>query len=142
METSDVRKRVKEALDRVKRLHSERRAARSQASATYEVFLQRSAIPVFQQVAGALKAEGYPFTVNTPAGSVRLLAEGSANDYVDLRLDTSAAVPHVVLETQRVRGGDVRKEERSIKPGTLVENLTEQDVLDAVVEALETLIDR
>jgi hypothetical protein len=142
METSDVRKRVKEALDRVKRLHGERRAARTQANAAFEVFLQRSAIPVFQQVAGALKAEGYPFSVNTPAGSVRIVAEKSANDYVDLTLDSTTAVPQVVLETQRVRGGDVRREERPVKPGTLVEHLTEQDVLDAVVEALETLIDR
>jgi hypothetical protein len=142
METSDVRKRVKEALERVKRMHAERRRRTAQAGAAFEVFRERSVIPVFQQIAGALKAEGYPFTVNTPAGSVRLVSEKSANDYVDLRLDTTVAVPAVMLETQSVRGREVRKEERPIKPGTLVEHLTEQDVLDAVVETLETLIDR
>lgn len=141
METADVRKRVKEALERVKRHHAERRARNTQASAAFEVFLQR-AIPVFQQVAGALKAEGYHFIVNTPAGSVRLVSEKSADDYIDLRLDTTAQMPQVMLETQSVRGREFRKEERPVKPGTLVENLTEQDVLDAVAEGIETLIDR
>jgi len=142
METSDVRKRVKDALERVKRTHAERRTRNTQASAAFEVFLQRSAIPVFQQVASALKAEGYPFVVNTPAASVRLLSEKSSSDYVDLHLETAVAVPQVMLETQSVRGRDLRKEERPVKPGTLVEHLTEQDVLDAVIEAIETLIDR
>jgi hypothetical protein len=126
----------------VKRHHAERRTRNATASAAFEVFRERSVIPVFQQIAGALKAEGYPFAVNTPAGSVRLLAEKSASDYVELKLDTSGDVPHVMVEKQRVRGGDVQMEQRAIKPGTLVEHLTEQDVLDAVVDALETLIDR
>jgi hypothetical protein len=41
-----------------------------------------------------------------------------------------------------VRGRDVVSEERPVKPGTLVEHLTEQDVLDATIEAIEILIDR
>ena len=51
-------------------------------------------------------------------------------------------MPQVMLETQSVRGRELRKEERPVKPGTLVEHLTEEDVLDALVEAIETLIDR
>ena len=90
METADVRKRVKDALERVKRQHAERRARNAQASAAFEVFLQRSAVPVFQQVAGALKAEGYLYVVNTPAGSVQLVSEKSGSDFIDLRLDTGS----------------------------------------------------
>ena len=142
METADVRKRVKEALERVKRQHAERRAHNAQASAAFEVFLQRSAVPVIQQVARALKAEGYLFVVNTPAGSVRLASEKSGSDFVDLRLDTSGGRPQVVLRVERLRGRDHVAEERPIKPGTLVEHVTDQDVLDAVIAAIETLIDR
>ena len=142
METADVSRRVKEALERVKRQHAERRTRNAQASAAFEVFLQRSAVPVFQQVAGALKAEGYLFVVNTPAGSVRLASEKAGSDFVDLRLDTAGGRPQVVLRVERVRGRDLVSEERPIKPGTLVEHLTEQDVLDAVIDAIETLIDR
>lgn len=142
METSVVRRRVKEALERVKRQHAERRTRNTEASAVYEVFLQQSAIPVFQQVAGALKAEGYGFAVNTPAGSVRLASEKSGADYVDMRLDTSGSRPQVMLSVERVRGREHVTEERPLKPGTLVEHLTEEDVLEGVAEAIETLIDR
>jgi hypothetical protein len=142
METADVRKRVKDALERVKRQHAERRVRNAQASAAFEVFLQRSAVPVFQQVAGALKAEGYLYVVNTPAGSVQLVSEKSGSDFVDLRLDTGEGRAQVVLRVERARGREHVSEERPLKPGILVENLTEQDVLDAVVEAIETLIDR
>ncbi len=62
METSDVRKRIKDSLERAKNAAAERRARNTEASATYAVFLQNAAVPVFQQAAGALKAEGYPFT--------------------------------------------------------------------------------
>jgi hypothetical protein len=142
METADVRRRVKDALDRVKRQHAERRTRTAQASAVFEVFLQRSAIPVMQQVAGALKAEGYLYLVNTPAGSVRLASEKSGSDFIDIGLDTSGNRPQVTLRVERVRGRDHVAEERPLKPGALIENLTEEDVLDAVVEAIETLVDR
>jgi hypothetical protein len=142
METADVRKRIKDAIERVKRQHAERRVRNANAGAAFEAFLQKSAVPVFQQVAGALRAEGYPFTVNTPAGSVRLVSDRSADDYVDLRLDTGLPMPQVTVETQSVRGREFRKEERPLKPGTLVEHLTEADVLDAVVEALTVLIEK
>lgn len=142
METADVRKRVKDALERVKRQHAERRVQNAQASAAFEVFLQRSAVPVFQQVAGALKAEGYLYVVNTPAGSVQLVSEKSGGDFIDLRLDTGGVRAQVVLRVERARGREHVSEERPLKAGTLVENLTEQDVLDGVIEAIVTLIDR
>lgn len=142
METADVRKRVKDALERVKRQHAERRVRNAQASAAFEVFLQRSAVPVFQQVAGALKAEGYLYVVNTPAGSVQLVSEKSGSDFIELRLDTGGGRAQVALRVERARGRDHVSDERPLKPGTLVEHLTEQDVLDAVIEAIETLIDR
>jgi hypothetical protein len=142
METADVRKRVKDVLERVKRQHAERRARNTQANAAFEVFLQRSAVPVFQQVAGALKAEGYLYVVNTPASSVRLASDTSGSDFIDLRLDSAGGRAQVVLRVERARGRDHVSEERPIKAGTLVEQLTEQDVLDAVIESLETLLDR
>ena len=89
METSDVRKRIKDALERAQRQAAERRTRNAEASAAYETFLHRTAVPVFQQVANVLRVEGYPFVVHTPAGSVRLASEKSGNDYVELRLDTT-----------------------------------------------------
>ena len=142
METSDVRKRIKDSLDRARARAADRRTTNAKAEAAFEVFLQRSAVPVFQQAAGALKAEGYPFAVNTPAGSVRLVSEKSSSDYIDLKLDTSGQRPQVLVAVERAKGRERLSEEQPLKPGVLVENLTEQDVLDAVAAAIELLIDR
>ncbi len=142
METSDVRRRIKDSLDRARTRAAEHRTTNAKAEAAFEVFLQRSVVPVFQQVAGALKAEGYPYAVNTPAGSVRLVSEKSSSDFIDLRLDTSGQRPQVLVAVERSKGRERVSEEQPLKPGALIENLTEQDVLDAVARAIEMLIDR
>ena len=142
METSEVRKRIKDSLDRARARSAERRTANTKAEAAFEVFLQRAAVPVFQQAASALRAEGYPFAVNTPAGSVRLVSERSASDFVGIRLDTSGQRPQAMLSIERAKGRERLSEEQPLKPGVLVENLTAQDVLDAVAAAIEILIDR
>ena len=142
METSDVRKRIKDSLDRAKKLAAERRARNTEGSATYGVFLQNAAVPVFQQAASALKAEGYPFTVNTPAGSVRLVSDHSSHDFIDLRLDTTGARPQVLVRVERLKGRETTSEERPLKPGATVHELTEQDVLDAIAQWIEVLVER
>ena len=142
METSDVRKRIKDSLDRAKKLAAERRARNTEGSATYGVFLQNAAVPVFQQAASALKAEGYPFTVNTPAGSVRLVSDHSSHDFIDLRLDTTAARPQVLIRVERMKGRETTSEERTLKPGADVTALTEQDVLDAIADGIVVLVER
>jgi hypothetical protein len=142
METADVRRRIKDTIERARRQAAERRAKNSEAGAAYEVFLQSVAVPIFQQVANVLKVEGYAFVVHTPAGSVRLASEKSGHDFIDLRLDTSGPRPQVVLRVERVKGRETTSEERPMKPGALVEHLTDQDVLDAVAEGLMVLIER
>jgi hypothetical protein len=142
METSEVRKRIKDSLERARKAAGERRARNTDASAAYTVFLQNAAVPVFQQAAGALKAEGYPFVVNTPAGSVRLVSEHSSHDFIDLRLDTTGGRPQVLIRVERMKGRETTSEERALTPGVEVAALTEQDVLDAIAEGIVALIER
>ena len=71
----------------------ERRTRIDEAAREYEAFLDRIAIPVFKQVANVLRVEGYMFTVFTPGGSVRLMSDRAAEDYVELELDTAATNP-------------------------------------------------
>lgn len=139
METSDVRRRIKDALDRARKLAAERRALNSEAAAAYETFLQHTAIPVFQQVASALKAEGYLFVVHTPAGSVRLVSEKSGSDFVDLRLDTTGARPQVMIRTERRKGREMTSEEHPLEPGVAIGNLSDENVLDAVAASVTIL---
>jgi hypothetical protein len=63
METSTVRQRITHLLERAKRSASERRKRNDEAGREYERFLEQIAIPLFRQIAGALKASSYHFTV-------------------------------------------------------------------------------
>ena len=139
MEISLVRKRLGEAIDRAKREAAERRSRSDQASRDFDVFLQKIAVPLFRQVANALKAEGYGFTVFTPSGSVRLMSDRSASDYVELTLDTSENPPQVVGHVMRERGRRVLDTERAI--GT-PETLTEEQLLDFLLKELEAFVGR
>src|SRR5581483_6257467 len=103
MDVSDVRRRVKEVIDHARRAMNERRTVVAEASRDYDQFLERVAIPLFRQIANVLRTEGHPFTVSTPAGSVRLSSDRSAQDYVELSLETSGRQPQVVVHSSRSR---------------------------------------
>jgi hypothetical protein len=142
METAEVRKRVKDTIDSARRQAADRRAQNSQAEIDYERFLTSIVVPLCHQVAGALRAEGYPFLVNTPAGAVRLASERWPQDFIEIRLDTSGARPQVVARVERVKGRDLIAEDRPIKAGALVEHLSDQDVLDVVSDALAVFLEK
>ena len=46
-------------------------------------------MPLFRQVANILRADGYLFNVFTPSGSVRLMSDRAAEDFIELSLDTA-----------------------------------------------------
>ena len=139
MEISLVRKRLTETIDRAKKQAAERRGRNDQASNEFDVFLHKIAVPLFRQVANALKADGYGFTVFTPSGSVRLMSDRSAEDYIEITLDTGNDPARVMGQTSRSRGGRVIDAERAI--GT-PDALTEEDVLEFLLKELETFVER
>lgn len=142
METSDVRRRVKEAIERGRRQAGERRARKTQAAQAYERFLSEVAEPLFRQVADVLKAEGYPFTVYTPAASLGLASERSPKDFMELRLDTTGPAPQVVARVERVKGRETLIEDRPLRPGVLIEHLTEEDLLALIDEVIPVFVER
>lgn len=141
MEIAEVRKRVLHTIERAKREAAARRARADEASREYGEFLDRLAVPLFHQVARALRAEGHAFSVFTPAGSVRLSSERSGDDYVELLLDASGAMPQVVGHCSRSRGRRVLETERPIGEGRITE-LTEEDVLAFLLKELEPFVER
>ena len=139
MEISAVRRRLTETIDRAKKRAAERRARGDQATRDFEVFLQKIAVPLFKQVAGALKAEGYPFTVFTPSGSIRLMSDRNAEDFIELSLETAGDQPQVIGHVSRSRGRRVIESERAIGgPG----ELTEEMVLEFLLKELEPFVER
>ena len=141
METSDVRRQITQTIDRAKRGAADRRARNDEAAREYGIFLERIAVPLFRQVANVLKAENYAFRVFTPSGSVRLMSETHAEDYIELSLDTSGDRPAVTGSTSRARGRRVIESERQLGQGP-IRDLTEQDVLDFLVTEIEPFFSR
>jgi len=128
-------------IDRAKRSASERRARNDEAARAYERFLDQIAIPLFRQVAGALKASSYHFTVFTPGGSVRLMSDKTAEDFIELSLDTSGERPQVLGHASRARGRRVVESERPIAQKA-VSDLTDEDVLEFVLKEIEPFVER
>jgi hypothetical protein len=141
METSEVRKRVLQIIDRAKQSAVDRRARNDAAVRAYEHFLKDIAIPMFRQIADALKASSYNFTVFTPGGSVRLMSDKAAQDYIELSLDTTGSRPVVVGRTSRVRGSRGVESERPIADKT-VDALTDGDLLEFLIDELGPFVER
>src|SRR6185295_20129150 len=122
MEIADVRKRITATIERAKQRAAERRTRGDDAARAYSTFLDTIAVPMFKQVANVLRADGYQFSVFTPSGSVRLMSERTAEDFIELTLDTTGDVPQVIGRTMRSRGRRVSENERAVgSPAALSE---------------------
>jgi hypothetical protein len=142
MDVSDVRRRVREVIDHAKRAMNERRTVVTEETREYEQFLERVATPLFRQIGNVLRTEGHPFTVSTPAGAIRLSSDRAAQDFVELTFDTSGRHPQVVVHSSRSRGRRVIESEVPLGRGGSVRELTEEDVLTAVMTEIGPLVER
>jgi hypothetical protein len=141
VEVSEIRKRLLQTLSRAKQEAAARRARVDRAAVEYERFLDIVAGPVFRQFAGAIKAEGYVFTLATPPGGLRLESERSREDVIEIELDITDA-PLVMGRTRRGRGHRVVSTERPIREGAGIAELTEEDVLAFLLEAIVPFVER
>ena len=140
MEVSEVRRRLRTAIDQARRDSSLRRERADAASRAYDQFLEQVAVPTFQTIANVLVAEGHRFAVFTPAGSVRLASERSGEDFIELALDASQDPPVVVVRMSRGRGRRQLTSERSVT--TPISSLTDSDVVQMVVDEIPKLVER
>lgn len=141
MEVSAVRQRLNETIERAKRAAAERRARNDVAAREYEPFLQQVAIPLFRQIASVLKAAGYAFGVFTPGGSVRLMSERNAEDFIEVSLDTTGERPALLGHSSRGRGRRVIESERPVG-GDSIADITEAELLEYLLHELEPFVER
>jgi hypothetical protein len=139
MEISVVRKRLTETIERARKQAAARRTRGEQAARDFDVFLQKIAVPLMRQIANALKADGYAFTVFTPSDSVRLMSDRSADDFIELALDPSAETPQVAARISRTRGRRVIDAERAV--GAPAE-VSEEQLLDFLLREIEAFVER
>ena len=142
MEVSDVRRRLQSAITAARQRTQSRRERVAEAEKAYQAFLGDVATPVMRPLANALKVEGHAFTLFTPGDSLRLSAERGRDDFIELRLDTSGASPQVLGRISHARGSRTIDEERPVKAGASPETITEEDVLEFLLQALEPWLER
>jgi hypothetical protein len=142
VEVSEVRRQLKHAIDRAKARAQRKRTDAAEAERAYATFLEEIATPTIRMLASALKAEGYPFTVSTPSGGLRLASDRGRDDYIELTLDGSGDKPTVVGRVRHTRGSRTLEDERPIKPGAAPQDISDADVLAFLVAALEPWLER
>jgi len=142
MEVSDVRRRLRAAIESARKNAQERRLRSDQAAREYDVFLRDTAVPIFQVFAAALVAEGYRFKVFTPAESVRLASDFSPEDFIEIALDPAVDPPVVLGRTSRGRGRRGVTSERPINPPVSVGELTKDDVLSFLESEIPPFVER
>ncbi len=128
---------MRSAIEQARRDQAERRGRVAEAQKNYDTFLETAVIPAFRMVANVLKSEGINFEVMTPAGGARLQSERNREDSIEMLLDTTADPPQPLVTVTRVRGSRVIQSDRSIKGSNPLVRLTEDDVIDMLLEELK-----
>jgi hypothetical protein len=142
MEVSDVRRRIRTAIETARARAVERRARNDEAVRDYEQFLDGIAVPAFHRVASALTGEGHRFNVITPAGTVRLSPERTAEEFIELTLDTDRDRPAVVVRSARGRGRRMVSSERVLRQDLPIRELAEEDVVAVLIDEAIPFIER
>jgi hypothetical protein len=141
METSTVRNRLNLVIEAARRAAAERRARNDEGTRAFDRFLEGTAVPLFRQFANALRVSSYPFTVFTPGGSVRLMSDRTAEDYIELTLDTSGDRPLVMGHVSRLRGRRIIESEQPIADCDVAE-ITDANVLDYLLKEIAPFVEK
>jgi hypothetical protein len=142
VEVSQVRRRIQAALSAARDRSQRRRQIVADAERSYDGFLADVAIPLARQAVNVLNAEGRTFTVSTPGRGVRLSPDRGVDDYIELTLNTDLDPPTVVGHIRYTRGSRTIDEERPIKAATAPDAISEDDVLEFLMWAIEPWIER
>jgi hypothetical protein len=142
VEVAAVRRRVQAALAAARERTQQRRQRVADAENRYDQFLTNVAVPLARQVANVLKAEGRSFTVSTPGRSVRIETERGRDDFVEIALNTEIDPPDVVGLIRYTRGSRTIDDERPVKSGSTPDQISEDDLLEFLLRALEPWLER
>jgi hypothetical protein len=140
IEITELRRRIRVAIELAKKNSAARRGRSDAAAKDYDSFLSQVAVPAVQRFASALTGEGHLFHVATPAGSVRLTSGSSADDYIELLLDTSQDPPEVIARTNKGRGRRVVTSERPVRERTAIADLTDEDVVTLLLQEVTAFL--
>lgn len=141
-EVADVRRRVLVMVERARQDAADRRVRSDVDEERARQFIQHTATPVVRQVVLVLKAEGFPYRLSTPAGSVRLVSEQHREDFIDLTVDATRDPVAILTLVSHGRGKRVSTTERPLAEDVAVDQLTEEHVLEFLLAALPVFVER
>ena len=142
LETAEVRRQLTHRLAELRKAQTQRRAIAEAARTTFEGVLEREIAPTMRQFAQALKAEGFPFSVQTPASTVRLVSDRSSDNVVDIVLELGGAQPAVLVRTAYTRGRRQLEDERTLAQGDAIASLDGDRVLAVLLDVIEPFVER
>jgi hypothetical protein len=142
METSDVRRRLRGAIEEAKRRAADRRAVSDEASRVWRERLPDAVVPAFHAVLNALSGDGFKFSMSTPGETARLSPERSSAEFIEIALDTNRERPAVIVRSTRGRGSRTIESERVVAEGPEIADLTEDAVVGVVIEEIVQFIER
>jgi hypothetical protein len=142
MEVSEVRRRIRGAIEEAKHRAADRRALADEAARVWEERLAEAVEPAFQAVQSALSGEGFRFSVSTPAGTARLALERSPAEYIEMALDTERDIPAVLVRSTRGRGRRIISAERIVAESPDIPDISQKAVVEILVEELIPFVER
>jgi hypothetical protein len=142
MEVSEVRRRLRSAIDEARRRTAERRARKDEATKAWERLLPDVATPAFHLMASALTGEGLRFKVLTPGDAVRLVPERGGEEFIELALENDGDEPSVMVRSVRGRGRRTVSTERVLRAGSSIGDLSEEEVMSALLDELAPFVER
>jgi hypothetical protein len=141
MEISRVRQGLNDTMARARRESADRRARADAAARGFDSFLTRVAVPLVRQVVNVLRSESHGFSMFTPPASVRLQSDKSAEDFIEISLDTSGDAPRVVGRVSWSRGRRGVDVERVLASGD-PDAITEEELFEFLLKELAPLVER
>ena len=142
LDTAEVRKQLTHRLAELKKAHALRRGATDAARTAFDTVVEREIAPTVRQFAQALKAEGFPFSVQTPASVVRLVSDRSSENVIDIVLELGGNQPAVVVRTTFARGRRQFEDERTLAEGPAIATLDGEHALAVLLDVIEPFVER
>ena len=97
---------------------------------------------MFKSVAAVLKTEGYKFRVLTPVGVVRLVSETSSDEFIEISLDVTRDPPAFIGSVSRRWGQRLLVDDIVIREFPEIEDFSEQEVLDFLLNQVVPFVER
>ncbi|BCS31621.1 hypothetical protein TBR22_A08230 [Luteitalea sp. TBR-22] len=142
LETAEVRRQLTHRLAELKKAQAQRRASADAARTAFDAILEREIAPTMRQFAQALKAEGFAFSVQTPAGAARLVSDRSSDNAIDVFLEVGGAQPAVIVRSAYSRGRRQLEDERTLAQGEAIGRIDGERVLAVLLDVIEPFVER